>query len=169
MLLHTVINNLTVDGYLGVLMRAPVLLLCLLWSLVEVYSQTDFPYVDFIERVALPNHSYIDLNQVGEAGADSVRCHTDLDSCCSSNQGPVHRGDWFPPGSEERLPFSSADVYQVYGAQRVILRHRNNADMPSGIYRCDIPTVAVHDDSDNSLRESVYVGLYASGGNDFLT
>ena len=35
---------------------------------------------------------------------------------------------------------------------------------PSGIYRCDIPTGAVHDDIDLSVRETVYVGLYVSGG-----
>ena len=39
---------------------------------------------------------------------------------------------------------------------------------PSGIYRCDIPTVAVHDDNDLSVRETVYVGLYASGGNELI-
>ena len=52
-------------------------------------------------------------------------------------------------------------MYEVHGVQRVDLRRRNNADMPSGIYRCDI---AVHDDGNTSVRESVYVGLYASGG-----
>ena len=36
--------------------------------------------------------------------------------------------------------------------------------MPSGIYRCEIPTNAVHDNNDISVRESVYVGLYATGG-----
>ena len=53
-------------------------------------------------------------------------------------------------------------------AQQVTLRHRNNAMGPSGIYRCDIATDAVHDDSDLSVRETVYVGLYASGGNELI-
>ena len=39
---------------------------------------------------------------------------------------------------------------------------------PSGIYRCDIPTVTVHDDNDLSVRETVYVGLYASAGNELI-
>ena len=47
---------------------------------------------------------------------------------------------------------------------RVNLHRRNNAMSPSGIYRCDIATDAVHDDIDLSVRETVYVGLYASGG-----
>ena len=32
------------------------------------------------------------------------------------------------------------------------------------LYRCEVQTVAVHDDSDLSVRETVYVGLYASRG-----
>ena len=145
------------------------MLLCLLWSLVEVHSQTGYPYVSFMGET-LPNHAYVDLSLVGNdgSGSDSVQCHTDLDTCCTMAQGP-HRGDWIPPGSEERLPFSSdssesGDIREVCGAQRVNLRLGNNADMPSGIYRCRIATSAVHDDDDPSVTESVYVGLYASGG-----
>ena len=156
-------------------MRTALLLLCLLWSLVEVHSQTQYPYVSIIRgsAVTLPNHAYVNLSLVGEKGNDSVRCHTDLDECCSGSQG-IHRGDWIPPGSEMRLPFmneTSAGIYQFQGRQRVVLRRKNNADMPSvpmpsGIYRCDIPTInATHDDNDTTVRESVYVGLYATGGN----
>ena len=147
-------------------MRAPLLQLCLLWSLVEVHSQNEYPYVDFMGQTPLPNHTYINLNLVGEDNNVSVWCRTDLVTCCSESQGS-HNGDWIPPGSEEKLPFSddtSADIYQVRGAKRVILRRRNNANMPSGIYCCNIPTVAVHDDNDKSVGESVYVGLYADGG-----
>ena len=144
----------------------PLLLLCLLWSLVEVDSQTEYPYVSFIggSTIALPNHAYVNLSRVGEEGSHSVRCHTDLSTCCTG----IHRGDWISPDSEEGLALSSdtsAGIYQVQGPQRVILRRRNNADMLSGIYRCDIPTIAVHDDDGISVRESVYVGLYATGGN----
>ena len=116
-----------------------LLLLCLLWSLVEVYSQTA-PYVSFMGET-LPNHAYVDLSLVGndDSGSDSVQCHTDLDSCCIHAQGD-HRGDWNPPDSEMRLPFSNqqGNIYEVCGDQRVDIRRRNNADMPSGIYRCYI-------------------------------
>ena len=151
---------------------SPLLLLCLLCSLVEVHSQTEYPYVDFIGQIPLPNHAYIDLRLVGTADR-SVRCHTDLDTCCSESQG-IHRGHWIPPGSEESLPFSadiSAGFYEFHEAQQVILRHKRNTKWgnigyrPSGIYRCDIATNAVHNDTDNSVGESVYVGMYADGGN----
>ena len=146
----------------SVAMKVPLLLLCLLWSLVEVHSQTA-PYVSFMGET-LPNHAFANLSLVGSSGSDSVRCYTDLNTCCRSSNG-VHRGDWNPPDSEMNLPFSGfGDIYEARGDQRVDLRRRNNADMPSGIYRCFIPTNAVHDDNNTSLRESVYVGLYATGG-----
>ena len=120
----------------------------------------------------LPNHGYVNLSLVGDAtdGSDSVQCHTDLSTCCSGAQG-ADRGDWYPPGSDTRLPFGnedggSNDIYESRIAQRVDLRRRNNADMPSGIYRCDIETNAVHSDdsTDTTTRETVYAGIYATGG-----
>ena len=134
----------------------------------EVHSETEYPYVSFTGA----NHAYMNLSLVGDdtSGNDSVQCHTDLETCCHRNQGD-HRGDWIPPGSENKLTFyyvafdviTTDDIYEARGDQRVDSRRRNNADMPSGIYHCHIPTNAVHDD-DPSVRESVYVGLYASGG-----
>ena len=46
---------------------------------------------------------YIVGNNV--SGSDSVQCHTDLSTCCTSTYGP-HRGDWyFPDGIR---PFSGS-------------------------------------------------------------
>ena len=128
-----------------------------LWLVMEVNSQQTFPYVSF-KGQTLANHSYVNLSLVGndDSGSDSVVCHTDLGTCCSGAQGP-HRGDWwFPNGS--MLPFSG-DIYQIRNAQRVDLR-RDNSVVTSGIYRCDIPTISVHDDDISSVRKFYYVGLY---------
>ena len=136
------------------------LLLCLLSALVEVHSQT-VPYVSFM-GTNLPNHSYVDLTLVGGAvdGSDSVQCHTDLATCCSRLEG-ANRGDWyFPNGSRLLFDFYGGDIGEWRLAQRVDLRRRNNA-ATSGIYCCTIETNAVNDDDG---RETVYVGLYASGG-----
>ena len=146
-------------------MKATLLcvLLCLLWFLVEAQSQT-VPYVTLLGNT-LSNHSYVDLSQVGDdyTGSDSntVQCHTDLSTCCRSDYGP-HRGDWFPPGSETRLPWHSepGDIFEDRQEMVVHIRRRNNATGPSGIYRCVIATLAVHNDSDQSVGETVYVGLY---------
>ena len=137
-------------------------LLCLLWPIVNCQS---FPYVSFYGQT-LANHSYVDLSLVGDdsSGSNSVQCITDLRTCCSGAEGG-HRGDWyFPDGN--RLPFSR-DIYENCGSERVALSRRNNADSPVGIYRCDIPTRAVHRDTDNSVRATVYVGLYTASGGMF--
>ena len=90
-------------------MSKSVLLLSLLWSLVEVHSQT-FPYVSF-NGTTLANHSYVDLSQVGRPdvySGEGVLCITDLTTCCTSSYG-AHRGDWyFPDGTI--LPFTATHV-----------------------------------------------------------
>ena len=151
-----------------------VLLLSLLWSLVEVNSQQTFPYVSFMSQT-LANHSYVDLSLVGNdgIGSDSVQCVTDLNTCCSINDGS-HRGDWYFPNGT-RLPFNAGydavDTYEFRWVQGVDIRRNHHINSPTvGIYRCDIPTNAVHDDTDISVRDGpVYVGLYtASGGNHLI-
>ena len=113
----------------------------------------------------LPNHSYVNLTAVGDAqnGSDSVQCHTDLSTCCNRDAGP-DRGDWYFPNGA-RLPFRENNIFilEVRQAQRVELRHRGRSDVTSGIYHCTIETNAVHNDSG---RETVYAGLYASGGEE---
>ena len=142
-----------------------VLSLTLLWCLVEVDSQNmrSYPNVTFMGET-LANHSYVDFNLVGNRTRDSIQCHTDLSTCCSSSQGP-HRGDWYFPNGT-RLPHSGRDVPfgEARGAQRVEIHTGIDTPQISGIYRCDIPTNAVHDVSDISVRDTVYVGMYASGG-----
>ena len=121
----------------------------------------------------LTNHSYVDLSTVGnddlphyyyEYQGDNVLCLTDLNTCCSGSQGH-HRGDWYFPNGT-RLPFSSP-IYEKRTAQGVVIR-RTTATGPTGIYRCDIPTDAVHDDTSISVRDSVYVGLYYEDGGKHL-
>ena len=139
------------------------------WSLVEVHSQT-FPYVSFMGKT-LANHSYVDLSLVGRPDVlpgltgrgPSVECHTHLSTCCSGSEG-VYRGDWyFPNGTRLPTP-QSTGIFEARDSQRVDLR-RNVHGLKSGIYRCDIPTDAVHDVNDTSVRDRpVYVGLYTSGG-----
>ena len=134
--------------------------------LVEVHCQQTFPYVSFgLMGQALSDHSYVDLSTVRGAddNSDSVVCHTDLDTCCSSPQG-IHRGDWyFPDGAILPSTSSSVPIGLARGGQRVVIRH-TTATGPTGICRCGIPTNTVHSDTDISVRASVYVGLYTSSG-----
>ena len=144
-----------------------LLLQSLLWCLVEVNSQT-FPYVSFTDQTQA-NHSYVDLSQVGDLLEFDrhLQCHTDLSTCCSGVDGS-HRGDWYFPNGT-MLPFSGGgDIFQDRNAQRIDLHRRNDANSPTGIYHCDIATNAVHDNSDISVREPVYVGLYTASGGIYI-
>ena len=130
--------------------------------LVEVHCQQTFPYVSFMGQT-LVNHSFVNLSTVGSDNSNIVVCHTDLRTCCSGSQS-IHRGDWyFPDGT--RLPFSgpSVPIGLARAAQRVVIG-RTSATGPTGIYRCDISTRAVHDVTDISVRDTVYVGLYTGSG-----
>ena len=132
------------------------LLLCLLSTEVEVHSQPA-PYLTFMDN-NIPNHSFVDLKTVGTyININSVQCHTDLNTCCSGTQGP-DRGDWYFPNGN-RLQFSG-NVYEGRGDRLAFLEYTGSGGT-SGIYRCDIETVAVNN---NDGRETVYVGLYTSGG-----
>ena len=159
---------LTVYIPVGITMRSVLpVLLCLLWSLVEVQSQTEYPYSSFM-GTTLSNHSYVDFNEVGEnrfgSDTDTVQCHTDLSTCCDTKQLSP-RGDWFFPNGT-RLPFfnESGDIQESLLTRVVHIRRMNMAIGPSGIYRCFIGTNAVHDNNDPSVGETVYVGLYHNGG-----
>ena len=88
-----------------------------------------------------------------------------LRTCCRYIQDG-DRGDWFSPTSA-RLNHGEGrgDIYEVRAAQQVHLRRRNSGK-ESGIYFCTIETNAVHSNNmlDTTIRETVYVGLYHSGG-----
>ena len=134
--------------------------LCIVLSLccVEVYSQS-YPFPNVFFGKNLPNHSYVDLTLVGTNGdgSDSVICHTNLTTCCTSLQGS-HRGHWYFPNRTRLRPDRYGDsIFEVHGNMRVYLHRGNNVTAASGIYRCDVPTYIPHQ---NPVRLSVYVGLY---------
>ena len=140
-------------------------LLFLLWSLVEVHSQTA-PNLTFMGET-LPDHSYVDLSALGGFNSgNEVVCHTDLITCCGG-EGYPDRGDWYFPNGD-RLPFPGDHPLVERRQFQQVELHRGvgSGSIPSGIYRCSIETRAVHsDDSDDTTtRETVYVGLYDSGG-----
>ena len=158
---YSYVREVVCEGFIAPEMMRKIILplfLSLLWSL--ACSQQTFPYVSFMGQT-LANHSYVNLRQVGSdgSGIDNVQCHTDLSTCCSRTDG-LHRGDWYFPNGT-RLPFSGGSV--VIGesrGNRAVFVRRSGGIAPSGIYRCDFATVAVHHPNNPSVRDTVYLGLY---------
>ena len=153
------------------------LLLFLLWSLVEVHSQTPpAPYLTFMGET-LPNHSYVDLSALRELDNEDghVVCHTDLTTCCGGS-GFDDRGFWYSPAGDV-LPEAAGGtgaatnpiVMMRLNTQRVsLIRGTGPDDVPSGLYRCIIETNAVNPrsttDPNAIIGETVYVGMYSTGG-----
>ena len=99
--------------------------------------------------------------------SSTVICHTDLTTCCrgdGSNQANWYFPDGDPlPGAGENN-FNQVPIAQRKRDQLVRLQRGPTGaigDIPDGIYRCDIATMAVND---NAALETVYVGVYGSGG-----
>ena len=93
---------------------------------------------------------------MGSDYRNSVVCRTDLGSCCSGGQGH-HRGDWyFPNGTRLQLNIDDP-IHEARGAKRVVIRRTSGTGLTAGIFCCNIP---VYNDTDISVRDSVYVGLY---------
>ena len=149
------------------------LLLILLWSLVEVHSQTA-PYLTFMGET-LPNNSYVDLSALGEFdnNASHVVCHTDLTTCCGGG-GINNRGYWYlpngdvlpgaagGPGAADNPIVLKRDIQMVS-----LIRGTGPGDVPSGIYHCVIETNAVkgpNNSPEDITGETVYVGVYSTGG-----
>ena len=132
-----------------------VYLYLLLGSLVEVFSQTDYPYISFMGD-PLPNNTYVNIGQLGTTEGYSLYCETDPVVCCSGI------GSWYPPNSDNIENVDSISMHRTSG--KVELRCRNSGECPSGIYDCDIPVLIGHD----SKFSNVYVGIYNNGGGGIL-
>ena len=130
------------------------LLLFLCCLQLRLHSAAIVPYAHF-HGIVLSNHSYVDFSTVQDDARGSLHCHTDLHSCCTSNEGE-HRGSWFFPNGS-RVEYGTY-IYEVGAAQKIELHHRNGAILsPTGLYRCDIQTIASHH---FPTGDPVYVGLY---------
>ena len=116
-------------------------ILILFWFLVN-FSHSQYPYISY-NGETLPNH---DLLRYRWGYSIRLRCHTDLLSCCNETFG----GTWYTPSQSIYNPLN-----QYNGNMFVELDGHIDT---SGIYECRIPTF------NNRQGESVYVGLYRSGG-----
>ena len=146
-------------------------LLFLLWSLVEVHSQTA-PYLTFMGET-LPDHAFVNLSALGELYNESyhVVCHTDLTTCCGGT-GVNDRGYWYFPNGTV-LPGAAGNgtatnpIVLIRGPLVVrLIRGTGPGDVPSGLYRCIIETNAVDGPGSpgNIIGETLYVGVYSTGG-----
>ena len=104
--------------------------------------------------MAYSNNSVVIITDIGE-GDMSLYCITERSECCRSSDGG-ERGDWFLPGQDSAVKDNStADFSRRREPRAVVLNRSNNAAVPIGLYRCEVP------DAGNTIQ-SLYIGVYTN-------
>ena len=105
----------------------------------------------------IPNHGYVEISDIGFTDGSALLCHTNhLPQGGSSISG----GDWYAPDGtrvhEDDVPGFTRDRGPM------VVRLKRTTGTPSeGIYWCVIQDAT-------SILQSVYVGLYNSGGGIYI-
>ena len=95
-----------------------------------------------------PADSQIPITDVGESTPTSggaLVCRTDRTDCCraASMAGESRQGDWrYPNGVLVDNSGSGDDIYRTRGTSTVLLNRRNDATGPTGLYCCEVASVA---------------------------
>ena len=112
------------------------------------------------------NNSVVDLsdigvgsNTLGDGDSMDLRCLTDSTQCCRGSDNPSGvLGEWYfpdgtpvPAGTER-----TRNIYRNRGPSVVRLNRRNNAQSPTGVYRCEIPDAS-------GTTQSIFVGVKSNG------
>ena len=87
------------------------------------------------------NNSALVLTDIGE-GDSALICLSDSTQCCRGADNPnggTPLGNWsFPDGSVVRSSNFEGDIYITRGPSVVRLNRRNDAQSPTGVYRCEV-------------------------------
>ena len=90
-------------------------------------------------------------------------CHTDLVTCCSCGQS-IPRGTGIPQTELDCHSLVMITKLVRLMVLRESVHGQTTHRRPAGIYRCDIPTIAVYDNTDiQTLVNHSYVNLSAVG------
>lgn len=130
-----------------------------------VASQQDLTLM--FDMDVLQNNSIFDLDMIGEEVSLSIQCLTSRDDCCDSiSTRSVGTGNWFLPSGDVltslRNTPAGIDFYRDRNFGGIDLRRRNNATMPEGVYKCEIPRTGTTGDVDIA-----YIGIYQEGNGKF--
>lgn len=98
------------------------------------------------------NNDVVTLESISE-GSSSLLCYTNYIQCCKASSA----GEWyFPNGTRVGTMGGGGDFYRNRGPVVVRLNRRNNAVMPTGVFRCEVPDASI-------TTQSIYVGIYPQG------
>ena len=129
----------------------------LLWVLLFLY---EFAAVT-LRGVHYPNNSEVLLTDIAK-GDNALLCLTENTQCCTVRGnligGPL--GEWYFPNGSALSSNSGNSIYTKRNTGVVRLNRRNNAQSPTGVYRCEIP-----DASGNNQTTFIGVNTIGNQGN----
>ena len=97
------------------------------------------------------NNSIVTVDDIAENDG-ALLCYTNNVECCSSGQG-----EWyFPNGTTVGTSGAGGDFYRNRGPSVVRLNRRNNAMMPTGVFRCEVPDA-------RGTNQSIYIRIDPRG------
>ena len=108
------------------------------------------------------NNSIVTISDIG-VDSRSLLCLTNNIQCCRRFDGFLEKlGEWYFPnnGSAVRVNSAGDNMYRNRGLIVVRLHRRNNAMMPTGVFRCEIPDA-------NGVFKNIYIGVYLEGDGGF--
>ena len=96
------------------------------------------------------------LTDIGE-GDNALLCLTNNTQCCrgSDNLNGGGLGEWYFPNGTLVPTENTSIVYRNRDRSTVHLNRRNNAQAPTGVYRCEVPDAS-------ATNRSVFVGVYGN-------
>ena len=108
-----------------------------------------------LNDVIIPNHGYVVISDIGSTDDTALICHTNRpppDNAANSG------GNWFAP-DETRVNGNDVPGFRRNRGPMIVRLLRNTATDPpfEGIYQCLV-------EDDTLTFQTVYVGLYSSGG-----
>ena len=113
----------------------------------------------------IPNHGYVVISDIGSTDDTALICNTNGINNIPNPNGPNSGGDWHAPDGTIVGDLGTDDVpgFDRNRGPMVVRLHRNTATgTPSeGIYYCVV-------EDDTFTYQTVYVGLYNSGGGGIL-
>ena len=92
----------------------------------------------------------MEIGDIGTTNSEALICHTDRPA---SNGNANPEGGWFAPDGDDSVP-----GFRINKAHMIIRLLSGSGTPAQGIYHCSIEV-----QSDHSMFQSVYVGLYHSG------
>ena len=105
-------------------------------------------YYVTLNSTAIPDHSYVEIRDIGSTNEAALHCHTNYSD-------PHSTGDWIAPDGT-RVSSGTVPGFRTTSSSVLVRLLRNNGTPQEGMYQCVV-------ENDTSVLHRVNIGLYNIG------